>query len=96
MSKGSRQRPLKVSQKEFEENWDKIFSKEEKDNMFKQYRKKSKQLCRPYIVGEDMTGMSVSEEDTLEEGGMIAMNADNPKDCWYIAKDFFEKNYEEV
>lgn len=64
--------------------------------MFKQYRKKSVQLMRPYIVGEDMTGVSVSEQDTLEDGGMIAMNRDNPKDVWYVAKDFFNDNYEEV
>jgi hypothetical protein len=50
---------------------------------------------RPYIPGEDLTGISVSKEDTPELGGMIAINASNPKDQWYVAKDFFKKNYEE-
>lgn len=51
---------------------------------------------RPYIPGEDLTGISVSPENTPEEGGMIAQNPMNPKDQWYVAKDFFLANYEEV
>ena len=51
---------------------------------------------RPYIVGEAMEGISLSDEDTLEDGGMIAQNPDNPKDQWYVAKQFFEDNYVEV
>ena len=60
---------------------------------FKQYRKKALQDMRPYIPGEDLTGISVSKEDTPEEGGMIARNADNHKDQWYVSPQFF-KNYE--
>ena len=48
---------------------------------------------RPYIPGEDMTGISVSKEDEPEEGGMIAVNPDNIADSWYVAKKFFEDNY---
>lgn len=65
-------------------------------NAFKNYRKKNLQPMRPYIPGEDLTGVSVSPEDTPEEGGMIAINEDNPADQWYVAKAFFETNYEEV
>jgi hypothetical protein len=61
---------------------------------FKEYRKKGTQLMRPYIPGETLSGVSVSTEDTPEAGGMIAINRDNPKDQWYVAKGFFEKNYE--
>jgi hypothetical protein len=64
--------------------------------MFKNYRKKSTQLMRPYILGEDLTGVSVNKEDTPEEGGMIAQNPANPQDKWYVAKQFFLDNYEEV
>ena len=39
---------------------------------YKNYRKKNLQPMRPYIPGEDLTGVSVSPEDTPEEGGMIA------------------------
>jgi len=63
---------------------------------FGKYRKKGVQLMREYIPGEDLTGISVSDQDTPEEGGMIAINLDNPDDKWYIAKEFFQKNYERV
>lgn len=60
------------------------------------YRKKLLQPMRPYVPGEDMSGISVNAEDTPEEGGMIAWNPDNPADQWYVAKKFFEDNYEAV
>lgn len=65
-------------------------------SIFKNYRKKAIQPMRPYIPGEDMTGISVSSKDTLEEGGMIAVNPKNSLDRWYVAKQFFEDNYIEV
>jgi hypothetical protein len=58
------------------------------------YRKKGLQPMRPYIPGESLFGISVSIEDTPEEGGMIAHNPKNPNDQWYVAKKFFEDNYE--
>lgn len=48
---------------------------------------------RPYVPGESLEGISVNKEDTPELGGMIARNADNPADQWYVGKAFFEKNY---
>lgn len=62
---------------------------------YKYYRKIARQLMRPYILGEDLTGVSVSQEDTPEEGGMIAVGADNQAK-WYVSKSFFLLNYEEV
>ena len=41
---------------------------------FKDYRKKNVQPMRPYILGEDLSAVSVSPEDVPEEGGMIAIN----------------------
>ena len=61
----------------------------------KDYRKKGVQPMCPYIAGEDLTGVSVSIEDTPEEGGMIAIGADNDA-RWYVSKQFFEANYVEV
>ena len=61
---------------------------------FRNYRKKNVQPMRPYVIGEDMTGISVNKKDTLEFGGMIAINPKNPEDRWYVAKKFFEDNYE--
>ncbi len=63
---------------------------------FKNYRKKHVQPMRPYHPGEDLTGVSVSEQDTPGVGGMIAVNPNNPDDKWYVAKKFFEENYELV
>lgn len=62
--------------------------------MWKKYRKTTLQEMRPYIPGEDLTGISINAEDTPEEGGMIARNAENHKDQWYVSKVFFEENYE--
>ncbi len=60
----------------------------------KLYRKKHLQPMRPYILGENLEGVSLSPEDIPEIGGMIAFNPENPSDRWYVAKDFFEQNYE--
>ena len=49
---------------------------------------------RPYEPGEDLTGVSVNTEDTPEIGGMIAINPQNQEDRWYVAKKFFDDNYE--
>ena len=63
--------------------------------MWKRYRKTATQEMRPYIPGEDLTGISVSDVDTPEEGGMIARSSDNHADQWYVDKNFFANNYEE-
>ena len=63
--------------------------------VMKNYRKKAIQKMRPYILGEDLNGVSVSQEDTPEEGGMIAVGSDNNA-RWYVSKEFFDLNYEEV
>ena len=51
---------------------------------------------RPYIPGEDLTGVSVSDEDNPKEGDMIACNPENPSDKWLVDKAFFDANYELV
>lgn len=58
------------------------------------YRKVGVQPMRPYIQGESLEGISINKEDTPEIGGMIAHNPKNPEDKWYVAKKFFEENYE--
>jgi len=63
--------------------------------MLKNYRKKTIQPMRPYVPGEDLTGVSVSVEDTPELGGMIACGTDNQA-RWYVSKAFFTANYEEA
>jgi hypothetical protein len=73
-----------------------VTSKENHMEGYKNYRKKNVQPMRPYILGEDMSSVSVNAEDTLEEGGMVAYNPKNPRDRWYVAKKFFEDNYVEA
>jgi len=64
------------------------------DERFSLYRKKALQPMRRYVLGEDLSGVSVNAEDTPEDGGMIAVNPANDADQWYVAKKFFEENYE--
>ena len=60
---------------------------------FKNYIKTTLQPMRPYIPGENLSGISVSDEDTPEQGGMVAMNPINHQNQWYVGKDFFLANY---
>jgi hypothetical protein len=66
---------------------------------FKTYPRKGSCTARPYVPGEDLSHISVSEPDlnrrTLD-GGMIARNPDNHADEWYINPEFFAKNYGEA
>ena len=64
--------------------------------VWKDYTKTTIQPMRPYVPGEDMRGISVSPEDNLEAGGMIAKNPKNVFDQWYVSKEFFKGNYYEV
>ena len=63
--------------------------------LVKNYRKKGVQPMRPYVPGEDLTSVSVSDEDTPELGGMIAIGTDNEA-RWYVSKRFFAENYIEA
>lgn len=51
---------------------------------------------RPYLIGEDLSLVSVADVDTPEIGGMIARNPKNHKDQWYVAKKYFNDNLELV
>lgn len=64
---------------------------------WKQYRRKGLSEMRPYVKGEDLTGISVSNVDKPEEDmGMIARNPKNHADQWYVARKYFEDNLEPV
>lgn len=67
---------------------------------WKKYKRKSYVLARPYIFGESLMGISVSDFDIqegylLDGGGMICSNPDNSKDQWFVNMDYFTKHYEE-
>jgi len=67
---------------------------------FKQYRKKAIAEMRPYVVGEDMTGVSISipdrEKGSPKEGDMIAHDVNDHTDQWLVSKRFFQDNYTEL
>lgn len=64
---------------------------------FKTYKRIGITEMRPYVLGEDLTGVSVSSVDHPEtDMGMIARNPKNPQDQWYVARKYFEENMEEV
>lgn len=65
---------------------------------YKQYKRKGVSELRPYIFGEDVNGISISEADKTngspKDGDMIARNPKNHGDRWLVAKKYFEDNLE--
>jgi len=66
---------------------------------FKHYKRKGLSEMRPYVLGESLDGISISDADkklpTLE-GGYIARNPQNHDDKWYVSKEYHEANLEEA
>ena len=64
---------------------------------FSKYRRTNIAEMRPYVPGEDLSGVSVSARDDPEtDRGMIARNPDKHDDQWYVAKAYFFKNFERI
>lgn len=66
------------------------------DNFKKYSRKPLSSEMRPYVEGEDMTGISLSEADKLLPtlvGGFISRNPVDHFDQWYVAKEYFDKHF---
>jgi hypothetical protein len=64
---------------------------------FKKYKRTNVAEMRPYVKGEDLTNISVSAVDDPEtDMGMIARNPKNHSDMWYVARKYFQENFEEV
>lgn len=62
---------------------------------WRQYRRKGLAEMRPYVQDEDLTGISVSDvDDPATDGGMIARNPTDHADQWYVARAYFEQNFE--
>lgn len=66
--------------------------------MFQQYRRKQIAELRPYLEGETLQGVSISEEDrkagSPRVGDMIARNPKNHADQWLVAEAYFKDNFE--
>jgi hypothetical protein len=67
---------------------------------FKQYTRKAYAELRPYIVGEDVTGISISDFDkkrgSPQAGDYIARNPQNHSDQWLVSAAYFAANHFEV
>jgi hypothetical protein len=74
------------------------------DLRFKRYVRVGAIDARPYEQGEEREPgwrrrIALSPEDARRkslDGGMIARNPDNANDQWYIAPEYFAKNYAET
>lgn len=63
-------------------------------NRFKPHARIQKhQLLRPYVEGEDMTGIAVSFGITTTSGGFIAMSDTDVADQWYITPEYYKANF---
>ncbi len=65
---------------------------------FQQYRRSQIAELRPYVSGEDMRTVSVSDVDAAKgspkTGDMIARNPKNHEDRWLVAAQYFADNFE--
>jgi hypothetical protein len=67
---------------------------------FKRYRRTKIAEMRPYHLGEDLNGVSISNADRLNGspklGDMIARNPTNHADRWLVSAQYFKDNFEEI
>lgn len=67
------------------------------EKTFSQYRRNKIAELRPWKAGEDMGGISVSQEDAKtgspKSGDMIARNPANHTDRWLVASAHFADNF---
>lgn len=65
------------------------------ESSFRKYRRRiSVSELRPFVPGEDLSGISVSDEDQPpREGDMVARNPDNHRDKWLVSQEYFAANF---
>ena len=67
---------------------------------FKRCRRTKIADMRPYHLGEDLNGVSISNADRLNGspklGDMIARNPTNHADQWLVSAQYFKDNFEEI
>ena len=71
---------------------------EDTNNPWRQYKRKGLSEMRPWVPGEDLSGVSISEADlkngSPRPGDMIARNPKNHSDQWLVAAKYFADNLE--
>lgn len=69
-------------------------------SQFQQYRRRQIAELRPYVPGEVLIGVSISEPDKAagspKDGDMIARNPKNHEDQWLVAEQYFADNFEPI
>ncbi len=67
---------------------------------FKRHRRKEIAELRPYVLGESVEGISISEVDrqagSPKLGDMIARNPKNHADQWLVSAQYFRDNFDPV
>jgi hypothetical protein len=65
---------------------------------FARYRRKQIAELRPYVPGENLAGVSISDVDkeagSPKQGDMIARNPKNHADQWLVSAQYFRDNFE--
>lgn len=65
---------------------------------FRRYHRTKIAELRPYVEGESLEGVSISQADrdagSPKLGDMIARNPANHEDQWLVAFDYFTENFE--
>lgn len=67
-----------------------------------QYRRTNIAEMRSYVPGEDLSKISVSGPDAALLGseefdkGFVARNPQNHDDQWYVARAYFDANFEPI
>lgn len=68
------------------------------EGLFQSYRRRQYGELRPYVPGEDLTGVSISPVDAAagspKTGDMIARNPANHADQWLVAAQYFADNFD--
>lgn len=69
-------------------------------NNWAQYKRKGLSEMRPYVQGEDVSHVSISQADlqngSPKDGDMIARNPVDHSDQWLVAAKYFNDNLEPV
>lgn len=71
---------------------------------WQKYRRTNVAEMRPVVKGEDFDGISVSGPDSMLQHsdptafdlGFVARNPKNHADQWYVARAYFDDNFEPV
>lgn len=67
---------------------------------YKQYRRKGLSELKPYVEGETLEGVSISQADkdngSPRVGDMIARNPKDHTNKWLVAEKYFLENLEEA